>query len=171
MTHTEISSYPSPLVVAGLEVGDVLIAPTFAVSPHDALEYERSAFVLGGGAEGLSGRPRGVPMSVGPGACAPGLVLSRALGSLLDALGRARRRLVVRSVGRLRHLATPVLGEVLTPVATVRFVTGVGQIEPHVTLAVELRRRGDRVLARFEVGVQFAAATVHVVEDETQLVA
>lgn len=137
---------------SGLEVGAVHIASTFMVTPHDALDYERSAFVHEGGAEGLQALQRLAPMSRGPGACAPALVLSRAVGTVLDGLGRAARPMTIRNVSRLRCLAAPVLGEPLTPVSTVRFVSRSPEGE-HVTLSVAVHRRGGGVLASFEVGV------------------
>ena len=79
--------------------------------------------------------------------------------------------MVVRSVGRLRRLAAPVLGEALTPVVTVRFVTNRSLRGAHVTLAVELRRRGGRVLADFELGVQFGVRDEVVVQDDPELLA
>ena len=158
MTNAEISS-AEPCTVAGLEVGAVLIAPTFRIGPQDVVDYERSAFVHEGGVEGLQRLQQLVPRSRGPSACPPALVLSRAAGSVLDALGRRDHPLTVRNVGRLRVLATPVLGEPLTPVATVRFLTGERQSDAHLTLAVEVRRRGGRVLATLEIGVQLSPPT------------
>jgi hypothetical protein len=143
-----------------VRVGDVFIAPTFVVSPTDVAEHRVQCLMSSGRMEevrAFRGMSSAAATSfVSRRACPTALLVRRAAESILGALPRRLQTSVrLRDVGRVRRVATPVVGESITPVATVRFRSQRNGEGTHVTLDVGVRRRNGSLLARFELGVEF----------------
>lgn len=142
-----------------VRVGDVFIAPTFVVSPMDVAEHHVQCLLGGGRVEEVQAF-RGVSTAAATSfastrACPLALVVRRAAESILGALPRrVRSTVVLRDIGRVRKLATPVVGESITPVATVRYRSHRNSAGTHVTMDVGVRRRNGSLLARFELGIE-----------------
>lgn len=145
-----------------VRVGDVFIAPTLVVSPTDVAEHRVQCLLSGGRMEEVQAF-RGMSTAaatsfVSRRACPTALLVRRAAESILGALPRRLRTTVsLRDVGRIRRLATPVVGEAITPVATVRFRSQRDGEGTHLTLDVGIRRRNGSLVARFELGVELGA--------------
>jgi len=142
-----------------VRVGDVFIAPTLVVSPTDVAEHRVQCLLSGGRMEEVQafrGMSSAAAMSfVSRRECPTALLVRRAAESILGALPRRlQTRVSLRDVGRVRELATPFVGEAVTPVATVRFRSHRPGEGTHLTLDVGVRRRSGRLLARFELGVE-----------------
>jgi len=142
-----------------VRVGDVFIAPTLVVSPTDVAEHRVQCLLSGGRMEEVQAF-RGMSAAaaasfVSRRECPTALLVRRAAESILGALPRRLQTSVrLRDVGRVRQLAIPLVGEAITPVATVRFRSQRAGTGTHLTLDVGVRRRNGSLLARFELGVE-----------------
>jgi hypothetical protein len=154
----------APYVPSMLDVGGVLVGRPFVVTPEDALEFDRSRHFFHGGVEGLQSLRRTPPRPARASACDPTLVLARAAGSVLAELPWRRDRLTVRSLGHVRYLAAPQLQDALVALGTVRFVRPEEGGCIHVTLDVEVRHRGGRLLSTFEMGVECSSGPLETVQ-------
>ncbi len=82
-------------------------------------------------------------------------VVARAAADVAAALGLPGAG--VRHVSNVRLLEPPACGEPLRPLATVRYRSMKDDGSCHITMCVELRRPGGRLLGTFEVGVHVPA--------------
>ena len=137
-------------------VGDVLIAGVVQLSPSEVAGFLRSRLVdelvedAQFGAASFGAQPR--PGSV----CPTPLVASQAVAALRHSGNFGGLRVAVHGIGPVTVFASPLVGEPLTCVATVRFRGKTRTDATPLTLSVELRRRHGGTVVRFEVGVELS---------------
>lgn len=149
-----------------LEVGDVLIAGSFVVTPASIDAFER--------ARELAAKlemPGVLPVHATARRRAPGVPPQVLVGEAIRALQQSERlggaRMIVRDVRRVRELVAVVPGERLTCVANVVAVSR--RDVDFVTLEVELRRRDGRVLSCVRLGIELGAPQAQIEPEDTHL--
>jgi hypothetical protein len=140
-------------------VGDVFIAGAFVVSPAQVASLHR-ARALAEFMEQPGGNAPAARRTVAVGGpCPDALLISGALSRLRDASSFQDFRPEFQSPSAIKLLATSVVGEPVSCVATVRFRSRNEGGSVFLTLGVELRRRRGKTLGRFEVGLELCEDT------------
>lgn len=133
-----------------IDVGDVLIAGSFTLTPGDAAAHRQArAFET----MDRPGHTLGSAFVAEPSSlrCPDALLVERGLAAIARRFGVAELR--ASKARDLRIFAPSVVGERISVVATVRFRSE-ASTSAFVTLRVELRRRNGTSLGAFEVGVE-----------------
>lgn len=134
-------------------VGEVLFSSEFRIAPQEVAGWEL-AQVLGDRDDRPSFRPRLERPPVAGSPVPEGLILARMLEAIERSSNLGGCVITPTSTGKLRSLASVVVGERLTVVATVRYRSVRDEeSSAFLTLAVEIRGAG-RKLAEVEVGVE-----------------
>jgi hypothetical protein len=137
-------------------VGDVFIAGSYVVTPTDVANHHRSRQLTemmeqpgDGGSRHAAAATPGAP-------CPAPLLISGALSRLRSIGAFQDLRMEFQSPNRFKTLASPVVGEPVQCVATVRYRSRNHGGSVFLTLGVELRRRRGGTLAMFEIGVELS---------------
>lgn len=140
-------------------VGDVFIAGSYVVTPAEVANLHQSRVLSefmdqpGDPGSRAAARP---PLAS---ACPAGLLVAGALARLRATDAFRDFKAEFQKPGRLKTLATPVVGEPISCVATVRHRSRNHGGSVFLTLGVELRRRRG-TLVRFEIGVEVSERPV-----------
>ena len=143
-------------------VSQLVVAPQLVIRPFDVLNWL-----------GVRAWEAGEPGPVDVGflahtkACPVELAIETAVTAALRALRLNHSTAVVRYVGSVRVFREIALGEVIRPVAAIRYASRCGGDSVHLTLGLELLRDCGALLATAVAGVEVSQEDVDA-DDRTQ---